>query len=86
MALKKLARFFQERNHTQCDDYATILFHLCAICGKANRFRQAEAYLRESMAIYEQIYAACPERLEEQREIFHTTAAILKTREQTVNF
>ena len=86
MALKKLARFFEERNHTQCDDYATILFHLCAICGKANRFRQAEAYLRESMAIYEQIYAACPERLEEQREIFHTTAAILKTREQTVNF
>lgn len=84
-ALKKLARLFQQRNHTQCDDYATVLLHLGIVCGMANRFSQSEAYLRDAMTIYEQVYASMPEMLEEKRRDLAQILLLLRKREQKVN-
>ncbi len=84
-ALKKLAGIQEQRNHTQSDDYATILFHLSIACGAANRFSQAEGYLQEAMAIYNTIFASMPELLEEKRQAVGQTLQLLRKRAQAVN-
>lgn len=84
-ALKKLAGILEQRNHTQSDDYATVLFHLSIACGAANRFSQAESYLYEAMAIYEMVFASMPELLEEKRQAIDQTLRLLKKRANMVN-
>ena len=84
-ALKKLAGILEQRNHTQSDDYATVLYHLGIACGVANRFSEAERHLREAMAIYETIFDSMPELLEEKRQAIGQTLQLLRKRAQTVN-
>lgn len=84
-ALKKLAGMLKQRNHTLSDDYATVLAHLSIVCGAANRFSQAESYLREAMEIYEVVFAAMPELLEEKRQEMNQTMLMLRKRAQMVN-
>ena len=84
-ALKKLANILKQRNHALSDDYATVLFHQSIACGVANCFSEAEGYLQEAMAIYETIYAAMPELLEEKRRAVGQTLQLLQKRAQTVN-
>ena len=84
-ALKKLAGIFQQRNHTQRDDYATVLYHLSIVSGIANRFSQAESYLFEAMTIYETVFETMPELLEEKRQVIGQTLQLLRKRAQTVN-
>lgn len=85
MALKKLAGIFQRRNHTMCDDYATVLVQLAVVCGAANRFGQAEGYLFEAMTIYEKVYASMPELLEEKRREITETLHLLQKRAKMLN-
>lgn len=84
-SLKKLAGIFHQRNHIQCDDYATVLLHLGAICGAANRFAQAEVHLREAMEIYEKVYASMLEVLEAKRQDVMQTLMLIRKRAKTVN-
>lgn len=84
-ALKKLAGILERRNHTQSDDYATVLYHLGIACGVANRFSEAERHLHEAMAIYETIFDTMPDLLEEKRQAVGQTLQLLRKRAQTVN-
>ena len=74
-ALKKLCRVIREFNSDKSMDYAMVQEAMGGICLTMGDIQQATTYFKKSMAIYEVLFEAEPETLEEKkRDILETYA------------
>lgn len=63
--LESLAGIVNELNSDECDDFATVLYHMTIMCLAMGELEKAKMYGRRSMEIYQKVFCDEPELLEQ---------------------
>lgn len=63
--LESLAGIVNELNSDECDDFATVLYHMTIMCLAMGELEKAKKYGRRSLEIYQKVFCDEPKLLEQ---------------------